>query len=335
MNSKVIIFSALVIFLIIELLKRVSLFRKGYGFFRKKRFVNPWFTAYDPPPPQEKNGYLYFKKGQVATKYPEENAIRIICLGDSTTINTMTKTHYPAVLQERLNCFYKKTRFEVLNAGADAFTTAHSLVNFSLRLLYFKPECIIVYHNINDLSANFFLPFLKTDYSNKYFINLFLAPECKLGLQKCFFSSRLLSGLMMKWNNFIFEKKALALKENIDISLGKEVFKNNLKNIISIAKLNKIKVILGTQAACFSKDSAMFSYIKKEHFCEYNNVIRLLAEEEKIMLADCFGALGQNAVYFSDLVHYTNSGVNKLSDVFFKAVRMLYPDTEERELSKV
>lgn len=331
MNPKAITFSIVAIFLIIEILKRVSLFYKGYGFFRKKRFINPWFTAYDPPPPQERNGYLYFKKGQVATKYPEGRRVRIICLGDSTTINTGTRTHYPAILQDMLNNSYKKIKFEVLNAAADAFTTAHSLVNFSLRLLYFKPDCIIVYHNINDLSANFFQPCLNTDYSNKYFTNLYLAPECKLGFQKYFFPSRLLSGLMMKWNNFIFQKKASALKENINISPGKEVFRNNLRNIISAARLNKIKVILGTQAACFSKDSAMFSYIKKEHFLEYNNVIRLLAEEEKVAIADCFGALEQNPDFFSDLVHYTDSGIEKLSGAFFRAVRMLYPDTEKTE----
>lgn len=327
MSPKAITLSAIIIFLIIEFTKRIFLFYKGYGFFRKKRFVSPWFTSYDTPPPLEKDGCLYFKKGQIAAKLPKEHTIRIICLGDSTTINIATRAHYPAILQNMLNSSYRNIRFEVLNAGADAFTTAHSLVNFSLRLLYFRPDCIIVYHNINDLSANFFKPCLKTDYSNKYLTNLYLAPECKLGFQKYFSSSRLLSGLMMKWNKFTFEKKALAMREGIDIAMGKEVFRNNLKNIISTARLNKIKVILGTQAACFSKRSSAFGYIKKEHFLEYNNVVKLLAQEEKVGLADCFSALGQNAAFFLDLVHYTDSGIDKLSGVFFEAIKMLYPET--------
>ena len=130
---------------------------------------------------------------------------------------------------------------------------------------------------------------------------------------------------MMEWNNFIFKKKALALKNPVDISIGKEIFKTNLTNIAAVAKINKVNVILGMQAACFKKAKGL-SYIKKEDFYAYNNIIKEVAQEQNLAVVDCFKALGENPEYFLDLVHYTEYGVDKLSDAFYDKIRELYPD---------
>jgi lysophospholipase L1-like esterase len=319
------------IFIIAEILTRLFLFYNGSGFFREKRFISPWFTAYDSPSPAEKDGFLYFKRGEKTTRNPAENTIRIICLGGSTTVNKWTKSHYPGVLQDKLNRSYRNVKFEVLNAGADAFSVAHSFVNFSFRLLYYNPDCIIVYENINDLSANYFQEPVKTDYANKYLDNLFLAPECKLGAQRYFFGSRFLSAFMMSWNNFIFEKKALALRNSMDISEGKKIFRTNLTNIAVVAKANKVNMILGVQAACFKK-AGKFSYIKREDFYEYNNIIKEVAQEQNLAAVDCFKALEENPEYFMDLVHYTELGIDKLSDTFYEKIKELYPDVAVQKI---
>jgi len=330
MSYKKIVIIFVVIFIIIELLVRIVLFCQGMGFFRKPRFISPWFTVYDQPPPLEKNGILTFQKGQKTTVKVLADTIRIICLGGSTTVNAATKNHYPAVLQEMLNRHYKNVKFEVLNAGGDAFSSAHSLVNLALRLTYYNPDCIIVYHNINDLSVNYFTPEVMTDYSNKYLNNLFLASECKVGMQKYLFGSRFLSFLIMKINNVNFNTVAARRSKELDISTGKEVFRNNLYNIALIAKGHKIRVIFGLQAACFKK-TERFPYIKSEDFLAYNDVVRDVASEFDIPVVDAFSYLGQREQFFNDLVHYTESGVNKVSEAFFGVIIKMYPDVPKRQ----
>ena len=318
------------LFLIAEFLKRVVLFSRGRGFFRPKRFISPWFTAYDAPVPHERNGLLCFKRGQIARKLTDKNTIRIICLGDSTTINVPTVNHYPKLLQDKLNNFYKNVRFEVLNAGADAFTTAHSLVNLALKLRYFSPDCIIVCHNITDLSSVYFLPSLETDYANKYMDNLFLAAECKTGIQRLLLPSRLLSSALMKWNEAMFERKAKSMDiGREDIKLGGEIFETNLKNIVKIAETDGIKVILGAQPGCFRKKTAKFSYIKEKDFREYNKAVQKVAAEQNAVFADCFSGLGQQPEYFVDLVHNTESGVEKVSEVYFETIKRIYSDVKK------
>ena len=320
------IVSLILLILFAEFLKRIDAFIRGKGFFRKKRFISPWFTTYEAPPPEEKNEMLYFKRGKVVSRVVPENTIRIICLGDSTTINYGTKLHYPTLLESKLNEHYKNLNFEVLNAGGDAYSTAHTLVNLALRLIYLKPDCIIVYQNINDITANYFSPPLKTDYANKYLNNLFLAPEYKIGIQRYLIPSRLLTLLMMKLNNKVFEHNAIKLRDKIDLSVGKEVFRTNLNNIITIAQENRIKVILATQAACFEKRSSRFAFIKRDDFCAYNSIIKQLAEEKKVIVADCFASFKEEAKYFSDTVHYTEEGIEKLSSVFFELFSEIYQD---------
>jgi lysophospholipase L1-like esterase len=317
----------LAVFLILEILLRGALFFNGMGFFRERRFISPFFTLYDTPAPLVRGGELYFKRGQKIKIVKPDNTVRIFCLGGSTTVSANTRGHYPQLMQDKLNRSYKNVHFEVMNAAGDAFSSAHSFVNFALRLSSFHPDCIIVYHNINDLSVNYFGKKADPDYANKYMNNLFLAPECKLGIQKYFFGSRMISYLMMVLNNYAFQKQAMRIYGDIDISEGRKVFRRNLEDIIILAKARGIKVVLATQAACFAK-SKSYPYIRKNDFLSYNETVKDLASQYNLDLVDCFRNFRENEDYFVDLVHYTETGVEKLSDEFFRKIAKIYPDAK-------
>ncbi|RJP28987.1 MAG: hypothetical protein C4533_04115 [Candidatus Omnitrophota bacterium] len=302
-------------FVICEVSVRFLLFSQGKGFFRERRFVSPWFTVYDPPLPLEKDGIGYFRRGKPAARTPAPGVIRIICLGGSTTANVSTKIDYPQLLENKLNSNTKGIKFEVLNAAADAFSSAHSLVNFELRLIYYHPAYIIVYHNINDLSANYFGKKITSDYANKYMNNLFLAPECKIGFYRVLFKSKLISYILASISYSLFDKQMQSKAEDVDIVYGKDIFRNNLMNIVAVARQNGIIPILASQAACFGKNN--FSYINKNDFIEYNAVIKDVASKTGCIYVDSFSALNENPEYFIDLVHYSESGVEKLADVFY------------------
>ena len=76
-----------------------------------------------------------------------DNTIRVACVGGSTT-----ESGYPTILERILSERFgdSATRLEVLNFGIAGWTTAHSLVNFSLNVVDFEPDYVVFHHAWND-----------------------------------------------------------------------------------------------------------------------------------------------------------------------------------------
>ena len=70
------------------------------------------------------------------------------------------------MLEDTLNCFFKKPYFEVINAGIPGWTTAESLINLHFRVLELSPDMVIICHAVNDTFAMRRDEEGKTDYSN-------------------------------------------------------------------------------------------------------------------------------------------------------------------------
>jgi lysophospholipase L1-like esterase len=113
-----------------------------------------------------------FRGDEIAVEKPA-TTLRVFALGGSTTLgvsNGVADT-YPRLLQERLQQQFPNVRVEVQNAGVDWYTTAHSLINYQLRIRRFHPDIVLVIHAINDLYRSFAPPWLttgpfKSDYSH-------------------------------------------------------------------------------------------------------------------------------------------------------------------------
>lgn len=86
-----------------------------------------------------------------------DGTFRVFALGGSTTLSVRTsyESTYPAKLQELLRARYPDRTIEVQNAASDWYTTAHSLVNYELRVRAFAPDVVIVFHAVNDLCRSF------------------------------------------------------------------------------------------------------------------------------------------------------------------------------------
>jgi len=317
LTSTGVILSFIVVLAVAEVGARVYIhyFVDGKSFFRTNPFITPWITTSDYPPPRYVDGKAYFRHRSTPTPMTKtKDTVRIITMGGSTTANQrafrQTGKDYALSLESILNNKNDGISYEVLNAGADAYTSAHSIVNLFFRLLEYRPDIILLMHNTNDLTVNYVGDGAISDYGNKYLSSAYLALPLQatssiLGLVN---QSRLLTyfnlpGAIRAYNaNFMDPTK--------DISLGLEYFRRNIELITDICKRNGIKLVLITQPRKLTD----LSFLGQEHFKAYNDVTRQVAGNGKAQIIDMFNLLGHDPSLFDGEFHFTPAGINKFAE---------------------
>ncbi len=307
----------LLAFLVLEYSARAfTLIKKGRSFFRPNTFISCWITTYDYPPPMvSSDGELYFRHRSTPTAYNKpENTMRIIAVGGSTTVNAgafeAAGIDYSMALERRLKSGYQEVDFEVLNAGGDAFSTAHSLINIQFRLAEMSPDVILLMHNINDSTVNYFLDGATPDYSNKYLQSYFLNPNLQGTLSFTGFltQSRFLSRFGLPQ---ILANKLGDIRPENDFQYGLRLFRRNLVTIASVCRLHGIELVLLTQPSSMQEHQ----FVSMDAFLAYNNEIEEVATEHGVRFIDMFSKMGHDGEYFTDEVHYTPLGVERFADI--------------------
>lgn len=311
------------IFFVLEIGARfyALFFIEGKSFFRESTFISPWITSNDFPPPKvDENGNYYFRhKKNPTPKQKAQNTFRIITVGGSTTANERVfysdKTDYANELEKLLNQNSINKNYEVLNAGADAYSTAQSLINIQFRLLEFEPNLIILMHNVNDRSVNYFGKGAEGDYSNKYLEEVFLNPELQVGYSfyGFLFQSRLLAKLGLP--ELLASKGSINYKNETEN--GERIFKRNLTNIAQICKQNNVKLMLLSQPNSLSK---FYFEDEKAQIFLYDQIIKEVAEKNEVYFVDMFSEMGQEQNLFVDPVHYSLKGIHKFSTILSRKI---------------
>ncbi|MCK4336574.1 MAG: SGNH/GDSL hydrolase family protein [Candidatus Aminicenantes bacterium] len=246
-----------------------------------------------------------------------KNALRIFCLGGSTTEFPDTEGRdWSTRIQELLQNMYPEKHFEVYNLGRMWYTTLHSIINYSVNLRHHKPDILIAMHGINDLlqNADFcsysFAPFAE-DYRH------FLGPVSQLVLHRSFLQSAV-QVIRSIW--YYKPRKVI----DTDIFPGLVPFTRNLKTLCDLAKTDSIRIILLTQPHLYKEsmseeEKASFIMLKYEAvgpdirwstetarkgMNQYNNAVREVAKKEKVFLIDLEKSVPKNLDYFTDEVHY-------------------------------
>ena len=88
-------------------------------------------------------------ENQLKLHHHNQHAIRIMCLGDSFTVNG-GKDAYPEQLQRILNENNSGRVFEVINKGSAISTSATILAQFEEDIAAYKPDIVIVMTGLND-----------------------------------------------------------------------------------------------------------------------------------------------------------------------------------------
>ncbi|MEM8997271.1 MAG: GDSL-type esterase/lipase family protein [Acidobacteriota bacterium] len=300
------------VFVILELAARTYSWHLGKGFWaRPHAFESAFFTTYDWPPPLIDGDLGTFRAGQTVSMTKPPGELRVICLGGSTTVNARNRggltysLELQAALRDRLG-----DGVVVLNAGADAFSTAHSLANLSLRLLDFEPDVVTVLHNINDLTARHFGDDLEPDYSNKYLDDAFLSYHHRGGFGGAVFRfSR--SAQMLKWRVTVLRRALERTSRGAgvrDPARGPRLFERNLRSILAVARAHGARPILMTQAHRRPEAEA-----EGGTFVHYNDITRRLGRSSQTPVVDLAAALSGREDLFLDDVHFTGEGVRAVA----------------------
>ncbi|NJL96072.1 MAG: hypothetical protein HC915_21240 [Anaerolineae bacterium] len=127
---------------------------------RDSRFVGQPYINYMLNPDHPEINSRGFRGPEIELPKPP-GRYRIVALGGSTTYGFDLPTWeltFPGQLQRILREDYGYTNVDVINGGADLYTTWESLVNLQFRVLELEPDLIIIYHGVNDTTARLVPP---------------------------------------------------------------------------------------------------------------------------------------------------------------------------------
>lgn len=305
--------SLLFCFLLLELGARLYSWHLGKGFWtRPHSFDSPFFVTYDPPMPSFEGKEAVFRHDLRLPIAKPAGELRVICLGGSTTVNVAVPPgqNYPALAEKGLRARLPGRSVRVLEAGGDAFATAHSVVNLALRLAALEPDVVTLLHNVNDLTAQHFGDRVTPDYANKYLDDAFLAYEHRGGLGGAVLrGSRALQ--MLKWRVSLIKAafESSSRRGQVDNPEdGRAAFRRNLLSFVALARAHGATPILITQSHR-AGEAAAFS----GEFLAYNELVRQVAGETVTPLVDAAPELSGRPEFFVDDVHMNAAGLAALA----------------------
>jgi hypothetical protein len=163
----------------------------------------------------------------------EENDVRILCVGGSTTYSSGAKninSTWPSYFEKYLQKNFIKNIIEVINCGVPAYNLLQNLIDFQTRLIFFNPDIVLIMAGLNDATAILKNTDFKTDYT--HICKTFRLPECKIWEY-----SALLSLL---FSNFTTPRNIYIKNKNYP--LHEIIYKKNKTNI-NIEMKNSIYLI--------------------------------------------------------------------------------------------
>lgn len=258
-----------------------------------------------------------------------KDLIRVNCLGASTTAYYVEYKGdvytYPLILEKNLQQEFPDLDIEVNNFGMGGWSSAETLINFTLRIIDTQPDVVVIYHGYNDLRMA-----LAPDYENDY-------SHARQNLGEVYHLYRMASWvpyMPLAFYNYLVRK--LIFSQNIQSSLleattpgwqkaqkfdadyraGLHTFQRNLEHIIHICKSNGISVVLSTFCHYLYDDIKHDSYHSRfHHGIEYANLlIQQLAEKHDIECVDNARKVPYENENFIDSIHFSHAGMRIFAD---------------------
>lgn len=248
--------------------------------------------------------------------------IRIAALGGSTTVDG-----YPELVESILNRAVGDgpARFEVLNFGMAFWTSAHSLVNFVLNALDFRPDYVVVHDGWNDAKARLAGPDFRGDYSHALKV---FEPPAFVPDRYLLRTSVIYRAIKRRWGppDWAFLDRALEVPrrrtggyENVH---ELDPFRRNVETIIRLAASHDLAVVLLTIP--HSTDPGKPHYSDVEHLEQCNAILRELARRHapRTVVVDLDRMMtGKMESVFTDLGHVDAAGRAFKADQVARAIQ--------------
>jgi hypothetical protein len=186
------------------------------------------------------------------------------------------------------------------NASKSGNNSLHSINILVNKLLPYKPDIVVMMHNINDLSTLFY----EGTYwnNNKTIAPISCALKNKTDLRKS-----------DEWSNSKWQHKILNNKKEQE-KLVKQ-YRQNLKLFINISRAKNIMPVLMTQANRIENDpnfktsrGGEIDKVYKKLYVEFNQTIREVGKQEGILVIDLAKKIPADKKYIYDVVHLNKAG---------------------------
>ena len=272
--------------------------------------------------------------------------LRVLLLGSSTLFNRHLGERLQTVLQQRTT-----QHVEVLDAGLRSHTSRADVLKWQL-LSGYQWDVVVVYNGINDLWANHVrLQDYRHDYSH-------LDPWYRRGglLEHSLVWRRLYNGV---WHavravnrrcqacwfpdyQFVFPSKPYL---NAASFASLDSYRNNLDNLVQAIRTTGAKPVLLTFAwhlpDQYSRQAFLdhaLGYHNPEHYDErdvfnwgspdyvreglvqQNAIVREVAAKEQVSLLDMDAAMSHQPMWFGDVCHFSETGVDAFNTTLAEAV---------------
>lgn len=252
---------------------------------------------------------------------------RILCAGGSTTFD-LGAANDPATWPALLEAGLPGT--EVWNAGFPGWTSAENLISFALRDGDLEPDLLIVYQGINDLQPASHQPFDR-QYEGGHAAESRLA--LGLGLPPIGWSERSL--LLEKARDLLGQPRDPWQRLKVPAGGGRlerlpeaavATFERNVRSLIALAGWRAGRVLLVTQPLRLRREAAAAD---RDYLAGWlqgldpeaaagelerlNEVLRRLAGEDGVALADAAREIDWQDADFVDPMHTSAAGSRKLA----------------------
>ncbi len=305
-----------------------------YRFLNEKIFISsPYLEIIPRPGASVKMGPIKCKINKLGFRGPgisirkTPGTLRIVCLGGSTTFGMYHLVDgsqaYPGHLQRLLDALDFKA--EVVNGGVPGYSTLTTIVNIITRIRCLEPGVVVVMHNTNDLARNgsgrlreeLAEPALHDPDSTiapRWLIDhSYAAAEAEYRIQRFFHHWR--------------DSNAGA-KGDYSPADGR-VFEENLRLIVELSRRFGFKLVLVTMAQAIRPETKfndltldekkmkldrldVYPHLRPEAVGlgleRYNEIIRRVARETGVILADSAPLVPKTPQYFYDRVHLQSPG---------------------------
>jgi len=239
----------------------------------------------------------------------DEDCIRIVCLGDSTTEGYRLKLAetYPYILETLLNKGRNSNKFEVINAGVAGYSSLQSLRYFKKRIMQYDPDIITLQLGLNDMRP----AVVCADKDKGEFINV--ADKLNTDLFNVLNKSALFRFLVYL-NGRVLHRIG-KIKDNNGRPIRRvepDDFYNNYVELIKIANQNKIAVVLLTLQNKHHNDN------------EYNSIVWAIAQAYNIPIADICSIFwnSREKDLFIDDIHPTALGNQIIASEIYEIINL-------------
>lgn len=346
---------ALILAVLAELGARVVLYSRGIdlkkyvlspqanGMFVKGRYVSHPFLPFTlrsnsqhrivwTPPPMEEfggdredqvweiNHNRWGFRGKDVTMPKPPHTLRVVCLGGSTTYDTITdgKT-WTEKLEARLAEVHPDKTIEVLNFGMNSGSLPFQIVQLALKGVHFEPDLVILYPGHNDLWSGIgdegFLP----DYSHRLGHWDDSRMPAQLILPRWVMKSAFAGGLVVavdRWRGIRYDLILQIMRDAPraeDPLEGVWAFQRGLVTIQGIAQVHGSKLMVITPFYAFRRFESRLALADR---------IRETATEANIPLLDAAALMpaGDTSLVHDD-VHFTDKGGTLFCSLVFDAIQ--------------